>query len=398
LDLGDFLLDKYAKRQEVVQNNGSAVEMEPSESLRSWEPPKELPELPTESALRRAIAQALFQTGCIRVAEIIARRWRFPSAVHKRKAGVFGPRFAILCYHRIGTHGVPLYSGLPRSVFEKQIVYLRKHYRILSLEELLAERESPKSDKPGLAITFDDGYADLYSEAFPVLRKYEVPATIYLVAGAVQSGEIPWYDRIFVAFQVAPADQLMNELGLPEPTRLETPQQRLVAAARYIFTLRAFSDTDRLACCDYLQQRIPIPQSALLNRMLNWNQIREMQSAGISFGSHTVSHPVLSRLSPQDLLRELRDSRHVLENELQRPVLDFSYPFGTQDSFNDATCIQLAALHYRSAVTSLPGLNTRETNPLALHRVTYCETSSLAIFAARLSGLFLSAAGNTGVV
>ena len=381
-------------RQEAAQNNGSVVELEPGGSLLSWEPPRELPELANESAFGRAIAQALFQSGCIRAAEIVARRWRFPGAFHRRNEGVSGPRFAILCYHRIGIHGVPLYSGLPRRVFEKQIAYLRKHYRILSLEELLEQRESAKSDKPGIVITFDDGYADLYSEAFPVLRKYEVPATIYLVAGAIQSGEIPWYDRIFVAFQIAPADRLMKELGLPGATDLETPKQRLVAAARYIFILRALADTERRERCDFLQRLFPLPRGPIMNRMLNWDQIRQMQSAGISFGSHTVSHPVLSRVSPHDLLRELRDSRQVLETELQRPVPDFSYPFGSQDSFNDDTCTQLAALHYRSAVTSLPGLNTRETNPLALHRVTYCETSSLAIFAARLSRLFLSAVGS----
>jgi len=394
------LLDENENKQDLAQRDSLVVTRGKGELLPSWEPPRELPELPTESVLRRAFAQALFQTGGIRAAERVARWWqgRFRKAGDKRTGSVFSPKSAILCYHRIGTRGVPLYSGLPRSVFEQQIAYLRKHYRIISLEELLTERESAKNNVPGVVITFDDGYADLYSEAFPVLRQYEVPATIYLVAGAIQSGEIPWYDRIFVAFQVAPADKLMQELGLPDAIRLETPKQRLVAAARYIFTLRTLRDAERRERCDSLQRRFPLPLDPIMNRMLTWSQIREMQSAGISFGSHTMSHPMLSKLNSRELLYELRDSRNVIENELQRPVPDFSYPFGTWDSFNGETCAQLAALHYRSAVSSIPGLNTEETSPLALRRVTYCETSSLAIFAARLGRLFLSLAHDTGAV
>lgn len=271
------------------------------------------------------------------------------------------------------------------------MAYLRKHYRVISLETLLAETTKQGNKEPAVAVTFDDGYVDVYREAFPVLREYSIPATIYLVVSSIQSGEVPWYDRVFVAFQLAAANHLKSETELPDAIALDSPQERLVAAARYIFRIRELPDADRRKRCERLERLIPPRSSILRNRMLNWKQIRTMQSAGISFGSHTMTHPVLSRLGARDLVDELRDSKRILQNELQRPILDFAYPFGTADSFNWETSNHLSALGYRSAVTLFEGLNTSITNRFWLRRVTYCECASLPIFAARISRLFLFA-------
>lgn len=363
-----------------------------SATSSSFTLPNGLPETRKASARRALVAQLLFRTGLIRASESLSRRvwWRRNvNAPVLRLQRVTEPRFAILCYHRIGTEGVPLHSALPRQVFESQMAYLRKHYRMISMENLVTEAAEPRNKEPAVAVTFDDGYADLYREAFPVLRKYSIPATIYLIVSSTQSGEVPWYDRIFVAFQATAASQLRDEVDLPATIALDSPRQRLVAAARYILRVRELPDAERRTRCEQMERLLPTKSTVLVNRMLNWGQIREMQSAGISFGSHSMSHPVLSRLSTADLVTELRDSRQILQNELQRPILDFAYPFGTPDSFNREARDQLGALGYRSAVTSFEGVNTPETNRFLLQRVTYCECASLPIFAARLSRLFL---------
>src|SRR5262249_14593697 len=147
-------------------------------------------------------------------------------------------------------------------------------------------------------------YADLYSEAFPVLQEYSVPATIYLIVHSVQTGEVPWYDRIFVAFQVGSARNLIDQLGLSPATKLKSPKQRLMAAAKYLFTLRALPEAKRRACCDRVEKCVPLPKEALTNRMLQWDQIREMQATGISFGSHSMTHPAFSQLNASDVFAE----------------------------------------------------------------------------------------------
>ena len=388
-------LTRMSERADRAQEQAPAAGQGADSAISSpFTLPKGLPETPKGSAWHALVAQFLFHTGLIRASESLSRRvwWRRDAdAPGLRLQRVTEPRFAILCYHRIGTAGVPLHSALPRQVFESQMAYLRKHYRLISMEKLLTEAAEPRNNEPAVAVTFDDGYADLYREAFPVLREYSIPATIYLIVGSTQSGEVPWYDRIFVAFQATTVSQLRNELDLPATVPLDSPRQRLVAAARYILCIRELPDAERRMRCERLERLLPTRSSVLVNRMLNWGQIREMQSAGISFGSHSMAHPVLSRLSAADLVTELRDSRQILQNELQRPILDFAYPFGTPDSFNRETRDQLGAFGYRSAVTSFEGVNTPTTNRFSLQRVTYCECASLPIFVARLSRLFLVA-------
>src|SRR5262249_3471328 len=125
-------------------------------------------------------------------------------------------KYLILCYHRVGTEGIPYYCTLPAAQFEMQMRYLRQHYRVLSLAEMVTEIQNPLA-KPtqAVAVTFDDGYSDLYKYALPVLKKYEIPATIYLIADCIESGQVAWYDRIFLALQVAgPTVKLPLEGGM----------------------------------------------------------------------------------------------------------------------------------------------------------------------------------------
>lgn len=361
-------------------------------ALPDWPPPATLADPPADSGARRLAAKMLFSGGAVRLAEGIAHRMEFrrtPGGLLSWPRTVARPRFAILCYHRIGRGGVPIYSGLPAEVFEEQIKYLRKRYRVLSLEEMLREMAEPWVNPPAVAITFDDGYADLYTQAFPILQRYEIPATVYLTVGAIESGVVAWYDRAFVAFQVAPAMDFTLPLNPPRQFRLGTPQERLRAAVEFISLMKSLPAADRKAVCESLEATVTLPADGLANRMLTWEQVREMQAAGVSFGTHTMTHPVVSRLRNSELQWELGESKRLLEERLQRRVLDFAFPFGKAEECGDAALDILAGLGYRSAVTTEAGLNYPETNLFALRRVSFCESRSLSLFALQMSRLFL---------
>src|SRR5262249_54739395 len=128
-------------------------------------------------------------------------------------------QFGILCYHRVGTEGVPLFSQLQPALFRSQMQYLKKRYRIISVGQLCNEIQSGVPSRPALAITFDDGYRDLYTYAFPVLQEFQVPATIYLIGRCMEFGEVPWYDRIFLALKDTLGTSI--ELDLDGPNRFE---------------------------------------------------------------------------------------------------------------------------------------------------------------------------------
>jgi peptidoglycan/xylan/chitin deacetylase (PgdA/CDA1 family) len=360
-----------------------------------WEPPEHLADPQPPAWPQKLAAQVLFLSGGVLLAETLGRRFEFcmENDAVSRPCNA-RPRFAILCYHRVGRGGVPIYSGLPPAVFEAQMNYLRRHYRVLSLDEVLQEMAEPGNTEPAVAITFDDGYADLFSQAFPILEQYRIPATIFLTVGAIESGEVAWYDRVFVSFQVA---QTKLELPLDSwrSVPLGTPEERLHAAMEFISLMRKLPVAEQREACAKLESVVTLPRKNLANRMLTWEQIQRMQRAGIYFGAHTMTHPVVNQLRQDELQWELGESKRILEDRLQRPVQDFAFPFGKSyecGGYQAAAC--LAFLGYRSAATTVEGLNRPATNPFALRRVSFGEERSLAVFTLRLARLFLFDEGN----
>lgn len=299
------------------------------------------------------------------------------------------PRFAILCYHRVGTGGVPLYSQLPAEVFESQMRLLQKNYRIIPMDQLIQEMTCPRSPEPTVAVTFDDGYRDLYSEAFPILQAYKIPATIFLTTGAIDTGEVAWYDRIFLALQVTPDSAFDIELDRPTRFTLLSETSRMWAATQIISYLRTVPPDRRNRCCIDLGKRISLPEDRLRDRMLTWDQIRTMHRAGISFGAHTMTHPVVSRLEPAEMEWEILKSKAILEARLDASVRHFAFPFGKRDECGDAAISVVAKGGFDSAATTEWGLNSVATNPYQLRRVQIGEMGSLAMFAFQLNKLFL---------
>ena len=341
-------------------------------------------------SVRELLASGIYRSGLLGVLRQFTKKWElYESAGTVFRRGLAEPRFVILCYHRVGLEGVPLYSKLEPTVFEAQMQYLRRNYKVLSMEELLVELECPTSTEPGVAVTFDDGYVDLFEHAFPALKKYQIPATIYAIAEGIETGMAPWYDRLFLGLRVYPNSTITIDLDTSTVLGLESSAARLAATKCIVDWLRKQPDSLRLDYCAALARRLPVPENELQKRMLSWEQLRVMQAHRISCGSHTVTHPVLSRVDGEQRMRELRDSREILESRLGRPVLDFAFPFGQPDDCAGVTESDLESCGYRSAVTTTPGANRREANRYALRRVSIGEQRSLPLFAYWLNSLFL---------
>jgi peptidoglycan/xylan/chitin deacetylase (PgdA/CDA1 family) len=298
-------------------------------------------------------------------------------------------KFLILCYHGIGESGNPLSSAPSPECFEAQMRFLRRNYRVVSLEEVCRELRSTSVSEPGIAITFDDGYRSAYTVAFSILQKYRLPATVYLTYDSVETDEVAWYDRAFLAMALTPGGELNLDLEGPLRFHLETPEERLRAALEVVAHLRTLPDSRRRDCCALLEKSVKLPRDALANRILTWEQVRTMQRAGITFGSHTLTHPVVSQLAPAELERELADSMRLLEGKLESPVLDFAFPFGKASDCSLAAIEVLSRCGYRSAVTTVAGVNTSQVNPYELRRLQVRPDGSLARFAFDVSRALL---------
>lgn len=344
------------------------------------------------SGWKELAASSLYHTGMLRVIQSISRSYELRSLPNRRLPHwheVAGPKFVILCYHRIGSGGVPLYSGLASEVFEAQIRFLQKHYRIISLDELYHEMQNPTSCEQMVAITFDDGYRDLFTHAFPILKRYRVPATVYLTVGAIETGEAAWYDRIFVGLEVFSGNQLEVVLERPRVFQLDSIEARIDAGVAIIGYLRGMPDQIRREWCTSFEKRIPVHPEKLNNCMLTWEHVRAMHQQGISFGSHTMTHPVFSRVPPEDMMKELLESKQVIEAKIGSPVRDFAYPFGKPADYGPQPEDLLRRCGYRTAVTTTEGINTTGANLYALRRTQIGEEQSVAMFVFQLNQLFL---------
>lgn len=352
-------------------------------------------EIRTRPQWRDLAADGLFHTGALRMLRAVSRRYELrlgDSGGLRLTRRAAHPKFVVLCYHRVGIGGIPLFSELPPGVFEAQMRYVRERYRILSLDELCHEMEKPSRKEDAVAVTFDDGYRDLYPHALPVLRKYRIPATIYLPVDSIETGQVPWYDRIFLALRVFPKDNFEIALDRPRSFRLGFFQSRLNAAAEIIGYLRTLPDERRREFCDALEAQVKLPQDELKDRMLTWDQIRSMGHGGITFGSHTMTHPAISRLTKTQLDRELGDSKKVLEERIRKPAVHFAFPFG-KPADNGTAALPLLAQHgYRTATTTVEGANEPGDSVYELRRTQIVNERSLSMFAFKLNQLFLSAA------
>lgn len=210
----------------------------------------------------------------------------------------------IICYHCIKDDPWPHLRPAKVADFENQMQYLSKMYNPISLERIAQCIQNGTSLPPkAVAVTFDDGYQDNYKNAYPIIKKYNIPATIFLTTGFIGTGKIPAWDKAYYTSEKA--------------------------------------------------------------LMLSWDQIREMCDNGISFGSHTLTHPFITSIPRKQVQKEVRLSKDIIEQQIGKPVTIFAYPGG---DFNSETKEVVREAGYHAAVSTIPGHNNLHDDVYALKR------------------------------
>lgn len=276
-------------------------------------------------------------------------------------------RFVVLCYHRVNDSAHPFFGGMPTALFREQMEVLRSAFSVHFLHELVDRAASGDVPVNAVAITFDDGYRDNYTNAFPILRELSLPATIYLVTDAVDENRLIWHDRVFDALHRTTAERAALD---GKELLLETLPQKHEALAKILSVLRSSTPARRDRAIDDLLEQLGILSLPTEGwEKLSWDQVREMNADGCRFGAHTIDHPILSRLNEEDARRQIQGSKARIEAELDAPVTDFAYPNGGRADFDAATKRILDDEGFRSAVTTISGANDGASDPLALRRV-----------------------------
>jgi peptidoglycan/xylan/chitin deacetylase (PgdA/CDA1 family) len=294
-------------------------------------------------------------------------------------------RILVLTYHRFTDSPRP--GRTSAADLASQLDYLASHYTVLPLSDIERSLRQRRRLPPATAaVTIDDGYADFHDVAWPILRRRKIPATVFVVTDFVDRRRWIWTDKIPFVMARTRADRISVDVaGTRIGAGLTSDGARRAAAARINAVLKSQPDEvkdthiDRIAahCGMSLPDAPPADHASC-----TWAQLRAMASDGVEIGSHTVTHPILTRVSVDRLRRELEASRERLEQMLSRPIGLFCYPNG---AYNRVVRDAVGHAGYRLAVTSDSGLNDTTIDPLAIRRIQN-EQEDLTHFVQSTSG------------
>jgi peptidoglycan/xylan/chitin deacetylase (PgdA/CDA1 family) len=289
-----------------------------------------------------------------------------------------GRRGAILRYHSVTEDEASTLSYLDHGLmvttaaFRTQLSYLRRFYNVLSLDEMVDRIHRGEVLPPrAVAITFDDGYVDNYTQAFPALRDEGLPATFYVTTGCLNGGPPLWTAKLRFMTRRTTLESVTLPAPLQGHVQIRTPAARQALFTRLVVTLKNVPSQQRRDLIDTLGTAFAITDfSDLSSIMMTWDQVREMHQHGMTIGAHTVSHPNLPNTGLDEATEEITGSRDTIAAELQTPVAHFSYPNGRGSAhLTDAVRSIVRRSAFRSAVTSVPGCVRPGADPWALRRV-----------------------------
>lgn len=312
----------------------------------------------------------------------------------------------VLTYHRV-TSEVPWSDPLvvTPDQFEKQVKYVKRYFRLLSASEV-AEIIRARQSFPvrSCLITFDDGWKDNYTYAFPVLQAYQAPAIIFLTTGYIGTSKRFWHERLAEGLHALPFHEGQRTLTpernwatisveeIAQEVRGVSLQYRQSLIGQIAEAWKQLEESD----LERKLQQLGMLQGQSIARlspsMLSWEDVKAMMGGGVEFGSHTVSHALLDRIAPAQLRAELGSSKETLEFRLGKPVEFVAYPNG---NYNEAVITASQDCGYIGGFTCEVGFNYSNDHPFTLKRkhvlnelsVGWNGQFSEAFFATELSGI-----------
>jgi peptidoglycan/xylan/chitin deacetylase (PgdA/CDA1 family) len=347
------------------------------------------------------------------IARLKAATWRIAGGLYSvsglsqfRHRG----RVIVLTYHRVVSQEVVERQHIQPGMYVREesfaahIAYLRERFTILSLDELLDlwQTSQFKNDRSYCVITFDDGWRDNYQFAFPILRQHAVPATIFLATDFIGTSRWFWPDRMMLVLEQAGA-LTSNPAVRDEVSAIlaDTVGVSQAADGRSFLSLKSGKPVDSSAIIERCKEVAVDEIDRLIDRLggvlgmdfpservlLDWTEVREMAAQGVSFGSHSCSHRILTNIQLPEVSCELIESRNAMLQQGVTPSSTFCYPNG---NFNAGIQRLVRESGYRAAVGCEIGLEgERPDDPYALKRISLHEDSSSTdpLLALALSGL-----------
>jgi peptidoglycan/xylan/chitin deacetylase (PgdA/CDA1 family) len=296
----------------------------------------------------------------------------------------------ILAYHRVLDYRSGNYLFDPDVIsatpdeFVSQMQFVRDNFDVMSFRDLSAcSNQGGHWPKRGLIVTFDDGYLDNYTNVYPIARQFGLPITVFLTAAYISSNRMFWWDLIAYFVNNSVCDSILVPGISDEPLPLSSDACRKTAIARILSWVKTVPEETKEVFLAQLPSITECPPPEQVERMhLNWNEVRKMSKEGIEFGSHSLTHPVLPNVCAGQLALEVAKSKSIIEQQIDRPIVVFSYPVGRHDA-RVRQAVADAGFHY--AVAYHEGVVADDLpQPLAMPRIHIERDLSMSEFRSKL--------------
>lgn len=264
---------------------------------------------------------------------LLANPWFTVKLINYKKSSV-----RVVYYHMVSEEEVPHYfmrKSITRKVFKEQLEFFKKNYEIVTLQEAIKSIDNDEQRENLLVISFDDGFRENYTEIFPILNQNNIKATFFIITNCLDNKDLMWRNKLLLIGK--------SEKKLLREAINETVEQFKLPPCENPYSLLSWSlnhwkMADKEHIVNFLwSQTIPYTFQQYLNDnqpYLTSSQIKEMHEAGHEIGSHSVSHPIFSKLGYDEFKDEIFNSSKILSLVINNEVHNFSYPFGRVASRN----------------------------------------------------------------
>ena len=242
---------------------------------------------------------------------------------------------AVLLFHRVLPERDPLWDPMDPSLFRETLSYISKKFHVISLNEILFEKKE-YSTKPFAALTFDDGYRDFIDYTVPMLDKVKMTASMFVVTDCIDKNMPTWtyiLDYIFtnsakMEWTNFDASTLSGEY---QKIKWDTKEEKISYCKKFKQHLKWVHSSQRDIIIKSLIENFNDVQYPG-NMMMNWHEVRQIQTAGYDIGSHSVTHPTLATIKEDSAIEtELKQSAKRIKEETGIDPEIFSYPIGSYD-------------------------------------------------------------------
>ena len=330
----------------------------------------------------------IFDTGLSTLLYTFGVSWLYSNLVNRHR------NIPIVFYHEIGGIDSTLVEySVNVKTFEEQIVWLKQNYDVVSVNDLVKHISGQKMLRGNIAaITFDGGYSGNYVHAYPILKQYDCPATVYVITDPLD-GKLAWHRQLVYLFSMTKRTSLTFVGGDDTKIYLNLRTKTERKEARELIRLRmaGMNEGERKSLLEYLSRELQVDLAGLPQKLfLSWDQVREMrQSKLIEIGSHTLSHPRLPSLPLEDARREICGSKQRIKEELGESIDSFCYPDGELSP--EIINIVKDAGYTSALVVTTPGiwndLNAVGDDVYDLRRICMPDQSYRVLLQTELSGI-----------